>query len=302
MDRIRAALGDEKLSYFGYSYGTYLGAVYAELFPEKIRAMVLDAATDPSISAQQDIINQVVGFERSFDAFLAQCAADPSCAFYSGGNPGAAYDALMASLEQQPIAGDGSIDVGVSIAQLGVLSLLYSESEWPALAEALASAQAGDGSLLLNASGFVTGRIGPGSYTDELEQRIAIRCVDDERLSAEEKIALQAELEVLAPRFGEGGVGPAGDPCDFWPVGSDRAPRRITAPGSPPIVVVGTTGDAVTPYQQAVGLAEQLSAGVLLTLEDERHTAYGGVSACIDDAVDAYIIDLVPPPNGTVCS
>ena len=137
MDRIRAALGDEKLSYFGYSYGTYLGAVYAELFPEKIRAMVLDAAADPSISAQQDIKNQVVAFERSFDAFLAECGADPSCPFYSGGNPGAAYDALMAALELEPIAGDGSIDVGVSIAQLGVISLLYRESQWPALAQAL---------------------------------------------------------------------------------------------------------------------------------------------------------------------
>ena len=165
----------------------------------------------------------------------------------------------------------------------------------------MTSAEAGDGSLLLDASGFITGRIGPGSYNDELEQRIAIRCVDDEQLTQEEKIALQAELEVLAPRFGEGGVGPAGDPCDFWPVESEREPRRITAPGSPPIVVVGTTGDPATPYQQAVGLAEQLSAGVLLTMVGEQHTAYGGVSACIDDAVDAYIIDLVPPPDGTRC-
>jgi hypothetical protein len=264
--------------------------------------MVLDAAADPSITAQQDITNQVLGFERSFDAFLAQCAADASCAFHSGGDPGAAYDALMARLEVEPIDGDGSIDVGPSLAQLGVFSLLYSENDWPALAEALAAAEAGDGSLLLGAASFITGRIGPGSYTDELEQRIAIRCVDDERLSEAEKEELLTQLEAQAPRFGEGGIGPAGDPCDFWPVGSEREARRIVAPGSPPIVVVGTTGDPATPYQQAVGLAEQLESGVLLTLEDERHTAYGGVSSCIDEAVDAYLIDLVAPVDDTVCS
>jgi hypothetical protein len=207
----------------------------------------------------------------------------------------------MASLEAAPNTGDSSTDVGAGTAQLGVLSLLYNEDSWPALANALAAAQAGSGSPLLGASGFITGRIGPGSYTDELEQRIAVRCVDDERLSREEKVAVQAQLETLAPRFGEGGVGPAGDPCDFWPVGSEREPKRITAPGSPPIVVVGTTGDPATPYQQAVGLAEQLSAGVLLTLEGERHTAYGGVSSCIDEAVDAYLIDLMAPADGTVC-
>lgn len=301
MDRIRAALGDEKLSYFGYSYGTYLGAVYAKLFPTHVRAMVLDGALDPSVTAQQDVKNQVTAFERSLNAFLAYCAANPSCSFYSGGDPAAAYDALMTSLEQTPIAGDGSIDVGSGLAQLGVISLLYYETDWPLLADALAAAQAGDGSALLAASGFITGRIGPESYSNELEQRIAIRCVDDQRLTPEEEQALQEELEVLAPRFGQPGIGPAGDPCDFWPVDSEREPKRITAPGSPPILVVGTTGDPATPYQQAVSLAEQLSSGVLLTMVGEQHTAYGGVNACIDDAVDAYLIDLVPPPDGTTC-
>lgn len=301
MDAMRVALGDEKLTYFGYSYGTFLGAIYADLFPDRIRALVLDAALDPSITAQQDAKNQVVGFEDALSRFLADCAADDGCAFYSGGDPGAAYDALMASLEETPIDGDGSIDVGVGIAELGVISALYSEFKWPSLAEALALAEEGDGSALLDLSDFVTGRIGPGEYSDELEQRIAINCVDGQRLTRDERASLGQELAVLAPRFGEPGVAPSGDPCEFWAAPSLREPKRITSPGSPPILVVGTTGDPATPYQQAVSLAEQLSQGVLLTLNGEGHTAYGGLSGCIDDAVDAYLIDLVPPPDGAVC-
>lgn len=301
MDRIRAALGDEKLTYFGYSYGTFLGAIYADLFPLNIRALVLDAAVDPSIGGAEDTKNQIVGFERALDAFLADCAADTDCAYYSGGDPGAAFDALMARIELAPIAGDESLEVGPGLAFLGVAGALYSKSAWPALAEALAAAEEGDGSALLSLSDFITGRIGPGSYNDELEQRIAIVCVDVERLTFDEKLALQQQLAVEAPRLGKPGIGPAGDACDFWPVPSQREPKAVTAPGAPPIVVIGTTGDPATPYQQAVSLAAQLSSGVLLTLVGEGHTAYGGRSDCIDDAVDAYLIDLVAPVDGLRC-
>jgi pimeloyl-ACP methyl ester carboxylesterase len=301
MDRIRAALGDDKLTYLGYSYGTILGAQYAEQFPDRIRAMVLDGAGDPSITPAEDSYNQVVGFETALNAFLADCAADPGCAFNSGGDPGAALDALLDQLDLQPAAGDGDLDVGPGVAWLGIASALYNESSWPVLAGALAAAQAGDGSTLLEFSAFITGRIGPGSYTDEVEQRIAILCVDFQRMTYDEKVALQQRLAVDAPRFGEPGVGPAGDPCDFWPVPSLEMPRRITAPESPPILVVGNTGDPATPYQQAVSLAEQLSQGVLLTLQADSHTAYGGRSFCIDSTVDRYLIDLVPPDDGLTC-
>jgi pimeloyl-ACP methyl ester carboxylesterase len=302
MDRIRAALGDDKLTYFGYSYGTFLGAIYADLFPLNIRALVLDAAVDPSIGGAEDAKNQIVGFEHALDAFLADCQADSDCAYYSGGNPGAAFDALMAEIELAPLAGDGSLDVGPGLAFLGVAAALYDENTgWPTLAAALAAAEEGDGSALLSLSDFITGRLGPGSYNDELEQRIAIVCVDVERLTSEEKLTLQQQLAVEAPRLGKPGIGPAGDPCDFWPVPSQREPRAVTAPGAPPIVVIGTTGDPATPYQQAVSLAGQLSSGVLLTLVGEGHTAYGGRSDCIDDAVDAYLIDLVPPVDGLRC-
>jgi pimeloyl-ACP methyl ester carboxylesterase len=302
MDRIRAALGDEKLTYFGYSYGTFLGAIYAEMFPTRIRAMVLDGAADPSISAGEDTKNQIIGFERALDAFLASCASDDDCLFHGGGDPAAAFDALMARIEEAPIEGDGDLEVGPGIAWLGVVAGLYDESSgWATLEAALAGAEEGDGSGLLLMSSFITGRIAAGSYTDEVEQRLAILCVDEDRLTREQKVQLQREIAVAAPRLGKPGVGPAGDPCDFWPVPSERVPRAVSAPGAPPIVVVGTTGDPATPYQQAVALAGQLSSGVLLTLEGEGHTAYGGRSGCIDDAVDAYLIDLTPPPDGTIC-
>ena len=301
MDRIRAALGDEKLTYFGFSYGTFYGAIYAEMFPDRVRALALDAVVDPSITAQEDAKNQTLGLEAALDAFFADCAADIECYFYSDGDPAAAFDALMAQLEAQPIAGDGSIDVGPGIAWLGVISALYNKESWPQLAESLLGAQQGNGIGLLALSNFITGRIGPGNYSDELEQRIATVCVDSERLSREEKIALLQELEALAPRLGDAGVGPAGDPCDFWPAPSLREPMRVSAAGAPPILVLGTTGDPITPYQQAQSLAEQLSSGVLLTLVGTKHTAYGGGKACIDDAVDAYLLELKAPDEGTRC-
>ena len=247
MDRIRAALGDEKLTYFGYSYGTVLGRA--------LRGAVSNAHPrhgprwrgDPALDAGEDSFNQVVGFENALNAFLADCAADPGCAFYNDGDPGAALDALMASVDEQPIEGDGDLEVGPGVVWLGIAAALYNESQWSTLANALASAQAGDGSELLSLSSFITGRIGPGSYTDEVEQRIAVLCVDFERLSFDEKVALQARIAAAAPRLGNPGIGPAGDPCDFWPVPSEQTPRRIEAPGSPPIVVIGTTGDPATP-------------------------------------------------------
>jgi pimeloyl-ACP methyl ester carboxylesterase len=301
MERIRAALGDEKLTYFGFSYGTFYGAIYAHMFPTQVRALVLDAVVDPSITAQEDAKNQTLGLEAALNAFLADCAANPDCSFYSNGDPAGAFDALMAQLEAQPIAGDSSLEVGQGIAWLGVISALYDERQWPTLAEALLGAQQGNGIGLLALSNFITGRVGPGSYSDELEQRIATVCVDSERLTREEKVALSAELAALVPRLGNGGVGPAGDPCDFWPVPSKREPMRVTAEGAPPILVLGTTGDPITPYQQAQSVAEQLSSGVLLTLVGERHTSYGGGSSCIDEAVDAYLIELAVPAEGTRC-
>jgi len=301
MDRIRAALGDEKLTYFGFSYGTFYGAIYAEMFPDRVRALALDAVVDPSITAQEDAKNQTTGLAASLDAFFVDCAADSDCDFYSGGDPSSAFDALMFQLEQQPIPGDDGLDVGPGVAWLGVIAALYDSADWPQLAQSLADARDGDGSGLLDLSNFITGRFGPGSYTDELEQRIGTLCVDSERLTYDEKVQLLEELAQIDPRFGDAGVGPAGDPCDFWPVPSAREPMTITAAGAPPILVLGTTGDPITPYQQAESLARQLSSGVLLTLVGERHTAYGGANSCIDDAVDAYLIDLVPPPVGARC-
>ncbi|HXK34271.1 MAG TPA: alpha/beta hydrolase [Dehalococcoidia bacterium] len=301
MDMIREALGDEKLTYLGYSYGTFLGAIYAELFPDRIRAFVLDGAVDPSLPPQEDARNQIMGFEEALQAFLDDCASDASCDFYNGGDPGAAYDALLATIEQEPLpVGDGRT-LGPGAAWLGVAAGLYDELSWSILAGALADAQDGDGTLLQYLADFLMGRNDNGTWNNAVETRVATRCLDAPGLTEDEERALNRELMQLAPRFGPDSEEPIADVCDFWPVPPRWSPRPIAAAGAPPIVVIGTTGDPATPYQQAVGLAGQLASGVLVTYEGEGHTVYAGTSDCIDEAVDTYFIELLPPPDGLVC-
>lgn len=301
LDLIRQALGDEKLTYLGYSYGTFLGAIYADLFPDRIRAFVLDGAVDPSLPPQEDARNQILGFEEALQAFLDDCASDPSCGFYNGGDPGAAYDALLARIEQEPLPVDDGRTLGPGAAELGIAAGLYNQSSWSSLAQALAAAQEGDGSVLQYFADLLMGRNENGTWNNAVETRVATRCLDAPTLTEEEERALNRELIRLAPRFGPDNEEPVEDICDVWPVPPRWSPRPITAQGAPPIVVIGTTGDPATPYQQAVGLAAQLASGVLVTYEGEGHTVYAGESACIDEAIDAYLVELVPPPDGLVC-
>ena len=298
---MRASLGDDKLTYFGYSYGTFLGAIYADLFPDRIRALVLDAVVDQSITAQVDIKNQAAGFEIAFNAFLADCAADPGCAYYSGGDPGAAYDALMQTLDAQPIYGDGTIEVGAGIALLGVLAALYDETTgWPRLAEALALAEAGDGSGLLRPfllhHRAVWRRLHGRTRAADRDQLRGCRAPDVRRKSG---VAGGGGARGAAVR---GTIGPAGDPLQLLAGGVAARAKAHHGDGvttDPRRRDDGRPGDALRAGPIAGGAASQ---GVLLTLNAEQHTAYGGVSACIDDAVAAYLIDLIPPPDGTTCS
>lgn len=303
LDLMRRALGDAQLTYAGYSYGTLIGALYAGMFPTRIRAMMLDAVVDPSLTPVEDTRAQIIGFEHALDAFLAQCSGDTGCAFHSGGDAGAAFDALMASIEQVPLTSGDGREVGPGLAWLGVAATLYSpESGWPALARALASARDdADGTLLASYADILTGRGRDGSYDNELEQRIAVNCVDLPHLTPEQTADLLADLATAAPRFGKNSGLAAPDPCDGWPVPPQRVPAPVRAHGAPPIMVVGTTGDPATPYQQAVSLAGQLESGALLTYRGEGHAASGRGIACIDDAEDAYIIDLRPPASGAEC-
>jgi pimeloyl-ACP methyl ester carboxylesterase len=304
VEQIRIALGDPKLTYLGFSYGTFLGSTYANLYPDRVRALVLDGAVDATLSFAAGVEAQAQGFADAFSRFLADCASRPACPFYNGGRPGPAYDALMARIHAAPLPaislGD-SRPVGPGEALTGVVAALYDQTAWPILARGLALAQGGDGSLLLELADSLNERGPDGTYTNIAAANTAVNCAD---FTAPTDLAtydaLARKLGVLIPRFGEAAVYLSLD-CAFWPFHPSHEPVVPAARGAPPILVVGTTGDPATPYAWAVKLAQELSSGVLLTRTGEGHTAYGK-SACIDGLVDAYLLTFAVPNAGTVCS
>jgi pimeloyl-ACP methyl ester carboxylesterase len=304
LDLLRAALGEERLTYLGVSYGTLLGAVYADLYPERTRAMVLDAAADPVTwfgDGAEVARQQTLGFERSLDAFSAACARNPdSCPL--GADPEAALDRLLARLERTPLEVGDEEQVDEVVAFDAVVGALYDDRAWPLLADALARAESGDGAALLELAATDDDAGPDGRVGNAAEAQAAITCADrDAPGDVQAYHELARELARIGPRFGPV-LAYAGLDCAFWPV--DPAPRdggAITAEGAPPLLVIGGTRDPATPYAEAQAMAGQLASAVLLTLEGDGHGAYGGRSACVDDAVHAYLLRLTTPVSGTVC-
>jgi pimeloyl-ACP methyl ester carboxylesterase len=302
MDLLRAALGDERLTYLGFSYGTLLGAVYADLFPDRIRALALDGALDPSLTGEAHAASQGLGFEDQLEAFLAQCAADPACEFHAGGDPGAAYDAIQASIEAAPMPSEhGERAVGPGELAYGVANALYSPFGWPDLEGALALAASGDGTGILDLSDDYLHRGADGAYDDSLEYYYAVTSLDaPSSTDAADYEALAAELAVSAPRLGVY-LPFSAFPSARWPVPPWREAAPIRAGGAPPILVVATTHDPATPYDEGVALAGQLASGVLLTREGNGHTGFLKGNDCVDDAIVGYLVDLALPADGEVC-
>ncbi len=305
LDFVRAALGDATLTYVGYSYGTFLGATYAGLFPDHIRALVLDAAVDPALDLVGRLRGQAASFEGALDRFLASCAANPSCDFYESGASGRAFDRLIAGLDRQPLPAPlvgGGRAATAGEAWSAILGALYSPGfGWPYLAQALGLAARGDGSLLLETADALNGRKPDGEYSNEVEANSAIDCADEPApTDPAAYMTLAQQLVKTAPRVGRV-LAATGLTCAFWPVHPAAAPAPITAAGAPPIVVIGGTGDPATPYAWSVALAKELSSGILLTRTGEGHGSYGFGTPCIDAPVDAYLLDLAAPAKGTVC-
>jgi pimeloyl-ACP methyl ester carboxylesterase len=306
IELLRIALGEDTLSYFGYSYGTLLGATFAGLYPDRVRAFVLDGAIDPALSPEEIVIGQARGFESGLNAFFADCAADPDCAFTPdpGRNLGQTFDAILERIDAEPLPtddDDGRLTT-VGVALVGVQAAMYDESlYWPLLRIALGEANEGDGSGLLRLADTYNGRSDDG-YSDLLEAYFAITCIDQPfPVGLTGYTSLLPRLMEAAPRMWASTTVGTNLPCAFWPVPAKGAPGPIRAEGAAPIVVVGTTNDTATPYAWAQGLASQLTSGVLLTHVGEGHTAYRQGSACIDNALDTYLVTLVPPPDGTIC-
>ncbi len=301
IDVLRTALGDDKLTYVGFSYGTLLGARYAQQFPDKVRALVLDGAVNPMLSTRQTTIAQAVGFERALDAFFDDCVRQ-DCAFAQHGEIGATYDRLMADIDKEPLRAGGRT-LGPSEALFGVAAALYSrEYGWAVLRQGLEEAVSRrDGSTLLALFDNLVERDASGRYSNSVEAQAAIACVDGVYASDPKAYERDsAEFAKQAPRFGRAlAYGPI--VCAYWPVPPVSKAGPIRAADAPPIVVVGTTRDPATPYDWSEALAEQLP-GVLVTYDGDGHTAYGyGRSSCVDRVVDAYLISLDVPKAGTRC-
>jgi pimeloyl-ACP methyl ester carboxylesterase len=304
LDMLRAALGDAKLSYIGFSYGTLIGALYAQLFPDRIRALVLDGAVDPALDQAGLSEGQALGFEGALRRFLADCAGDRSCVFRHGGKPGPAFDALMRRIEAKPLPAIRFRDarlVGPSYAWSGVVASLYARGSWPILAVGLTLAEAGDGSMFLLLADPLNGRNSDGGYSNLIDAHRAVACVDFP--APRDPAVYQARATAWtrkAPHFGAllafSDVG-----CAFWPIPPTRKPAPVSAPGAPPLVVIGTTGDPATPYAWSVALSRQLSSSILVTRRGEGHTGYA-YSACVQKAANAYLVALTVPRSGLTCT
>jgi pimeloyl-ACP methyl ester carboxylesterase len=298
MDAIRAAVGDPKLTYLGFSYGTLLGATYAQLYPSKVRALVLDGAID----AKKDFVArselQAKGFERAFTNFTTWCGRITAQCPIAPDARGAVTDAL-AKADASAVKGDDGRDATSGWIFLAVISSLYTESGWKTLAKAVDDLQAGDATGIFDLADQYARRNPGGSYTNLFDANITVNCADTDQAPTVERIRqLQGQWRTKYPLFGAAqAIGMM--PCTFWPGKRDPYPDG-PATGSPPIVVVGTTGDPATPYENTASLASMLGTGHVLTWEGEGHTAYPS-TPCIVNAVDAYLIDLTVPKEGLRC-
>ena len=305
LDVIRAVVGDPRLHYLGFSYGTLIGAVYAELFPTRVGAMVLDGPVDPAKTYAQSLLSQAGGFETALQAYAGDCVAKPSCPLGTDVETGlAAVRALLEDLDAQPLPTDeADRPLTEGLAGYGISYALYSDSLWTGLTLALRAAmEDGDGQPLLLLADLYAHRSDDG-YTDNLIQVYnAVSCLDDrgDPTIADVESGV-AEFEQRSPTLGPA-LAWSLMACAVWPVeAADPLPGTIDAHGAQPIVVVGTTRDPATPYAQAETLADDLDSGVLLTRDGDGHTAYGQGNACIDAAVDAYFLDGTVPADGAQC-
>jgi pimeloyl-ACP methyl ester carboxylesterase len=303
MDVLRAALGDETLTYLGKSYGTYLGALYAEAFPDRVGRLVLDGPVDPSVDNLEFARLQAVGFQRALDAFLDDCLRRDSCPFSgSRADAEAQLGRLLDRTDQHPLTGDDGRPGVQSLVTYGVAIGMYDKGYWQFLRQALRQAQNGKGGSLLVLGDLYNDR-GPGGHftSDVAEVIYAINCIDRaEHTDLAGFRADAAEVAEVSPIFGAYIIW-SNLPCADWPVPAEGEAAPIAAAGAGPILVVGTTRDPATPYESAVSLADQLRSGHLLTYDGDGHTAYRQGSDCVDRVVDAYLLEGTVPQDGTRC-
>ena len=304
MDVLRSAVGDQRMNYFGASYGTELGAVYADLFPERVGRMVLDGALDPVIKGSELSTGQLEGFQGATDAFIEDCLTREGCPL----GPAAAeaedqLTALLADVDRRPLSTQSGRPLTEALATTGMISAMYSESAgWPALRLGLSQAFDGDGTVLLALADAYSERQADGTYASNVNSAFpAISCTDrpGSRSLAQIRKTVPKYVDI-SPIFGRTFAW-SGLSCRDWPVTKGDFPTTVKAAGADPIVVIGTTRDPATPYEWSVSLADSLESGVLISRDGDGHTGYNAGNACVDDAVDAYLVAGKVPEDPTTC-
>jgi pimeloyl-ACP methyl ester carboxylesterase len=297
MDRIRQALGEERLSYVGYSYGTSIGQVYASLFPRNVRAMVLDGVVDMTLSADQSSLEQTLGFEAALQRYFTGCRASRCFPV----DPEAAVRDLLNRAQAAPIPSrNGERTLTEAEALWGIIGSLYSSVQWPGLSAAINAALNGDGTAMIRLVDRFWGRGPDGEYDNLLEMNVAVNCLDNAASrDIEHHKQLPARFGEQAPIFGPS-LATGYLVCALW----DTQAKPITAPaatGLPPVLLIGNTGDPATPLKWAIAVNKQMPSSVLITDDKEGHTAFGQGDSCIDRAVETYLIELKLPTAGARC-
>jgi pimeloyl-ACP methyl ester carboxylesterase len=300
MDVLRRALNEEQISYLGFSYGTSLGATWATLFPETVRAAVLDAAVDPTKGYVDDLLLQAGGFESSLNAFLTKCNAT-KCSFMKVGESAEdAFDRILLSLDQNPIANESDRTfTNQGVAQTGIAGALYGDYQWPQLESALSAADLGDGQPLLILFDEYFSRDSSGLTDDSLDAYFGISCLDrDEPITPDQVLNLKSGLQDIAPRLGAGWIQEMLI-CANWQV-EPQGEINVSADTEHRIVVVGSTGDAATPLEGTRNMVTALGRARLVISPLEQHTTYGS-DVCVTKIVDDYLLNLTDGPDITTC-
>ncbi len=305
MDVVRAALGEDRINYLGFSYGTQLGSAYADRYPDRVRAMVLDGAVDPSLDPITESINQIAGFQRAFDKYAADCAESAGCPL--GTDPAqfvGRYQQLVDPLVTRPAAASDPRGLGYQDAITGTVSALYSPRYWTYLTSGLLGLERGTDPIdLLSLADDYQQRDKDGHYKNRQDAFTAVRCLDadyptdpavwaeaDKRAREAAPFLSYGEFTGYAPR----------DVCAMWPVPPTSTVGPATSPGPGKVVVVSTTGDPATPYQAGVDLAGQMGAS-LISFAGIQHTVVFNGDACVDTAVVKFLVGSVVPPVGLRC-
>ncbi|MEU0694702.1 alpha/beta hydrolase [Streptomyces niveus] len=306
MELMRQVLGDDKLNYFGISYGTELGGVYAHLYPKSVGRTVFDAVVDPTESSEQGSLGQAKGFQLALTNFAKDCVSRGDACTLPGSTPQEIQNfvvGLLDRLDKKPINGFGGRRLTETQATNGIAQALYSKEYWPLLEQGLDEADGGSGALLLVLSDAMNGRNEKGRYSNIQAANAAVNCVDSkQRYTLAQTKAKLAEFRKVSPVFGDFlGWGLLG--CSEWPVPGEWDKPDVSAPGAAPILVIGNTGDPATPYEGARAMVKALGkgVGVELTYEGQGHGAYNSGSTCVQNAVNGYLLDGKVPKNGTVC-